>query len=175
MRRQSPYNMCSSWHSSQTIWYQAGSCGSHLGPSVWTLPSVVFCTMLPRTTFWQPQFHGGHRMLQTNSWGIVWVPTQHQRLDEEDIAGSTLYLFTHARCQDSNHNFYRGFPTILDKGRQLDIILFQRCHLLALQSSGISFNALGNAHSVSVCMRMKRNPPCMLGDWAHCATGEDSW
>jgi hypothetical protein len=47
--------------------------------------------------------------------------------------------------------------------------------LLALQSSGISFNALSNAHSVSVCVHTKRDPPCMIGDWAHCATGDDSW
>ncbi len=174
-RRQSPYNTCSSWHSSQSIWYQAGSCGSHLGPSVWTPLSGIFCTLLPRTTFWWPRFHGGHRMLQTNPRGNVWVPTQHQRLDKEDIAGSTLYLFTYVRRQDSNHNFYRRFSITLDKGSRTDIILFQQCHLLALQSSSISFNALGNAHGVSVWVRMKRDPPCTLGHWAHCATGEDSW
>ncbi len=58
MRRQSPYNTHSSWHSSQSIWYQAGSCGSHLKPSVWTLPSGIFCIVLPRTTFQRPWFHG---------------------------------------------------------------------------------------------------------------------
>ncbi len=175
MRRRSPYNTCSSWHSSQSIWYQAGSCGSHLGPSVWMLLSGLFCTVLPRTTFWWPWFHGGHRMLHTNPQGNVWVLTQHWCLDREDIAGSTLYLFMYVQRQDSNHNFYHGFPKILDKGRQTDIILFLRSHLLTLQSGGIPFNALGNAHGISVCVHTKRDPPCTLGDWAHSATGEDSW
>ncbi len=139
------------------------------------LPSGGFCTVLPRTMLWWPWFHGGYRMLQTNPWGNVWVPTQHQCLDKEDIAGSTLYLFTYVWGQDSNHNFYHRIPTILDNGRRMDMILFQRCHLLALQSDGISFNALGNARDVSVCMHTKRDPPCTLGDWVHCATGEDSW
>ncbi len=72
--------------------------------------------------------------------------------------------------------FLLRIPTILDKGRQTDIILFQRCHLLALQHCGISFNSLGNAGSISVCVHTKRYPPCMLlEDWAHCSTGEDIW
>ncbi len=174
-RRRSPYNTRSGWHSSQSIWYQAGSRGSHLRPFVWTLLSGVFCTVLPRTTLWWPWFHGGHRMLQTNPWGNVWVPIQHQCLDKEDIAGITLFLFTYVWRQNCNCNFYHRFPTMLDKGRWTDIILFQRCHLLALQSGSISFNALGNARGVSVCVRTKKDPPCTLGDWAHCATGEDSW
>ncbi len=122
----------------------------------------VFYTLLPRITFWRPWFHGGHKMFRTNSQGILWVPTQHQSLDEEDFAGSTLKLFTYVHRQNSNHSFYWRFPTILDKGRQTDIILFQRCHLLVLQSGGISFNALGNAHGVSVCMRTNGIP---LASW----------
>jgi hypothetical protein len=98
---------------------------------------------------------------------------------KEDFAGSTLYISTYVRRQDCNHNFYCRFPTILDKGRQTDIILIQRCHLLALKSGGISCNALCNAHgiSVSVCVRTERDPPCTLGDRVHCATstGEDCW
>jgi hypothetical protein len=66
-------------------------------------------------------------------------------------------------------------PTILDKGRRTDIILFQLCHFLALQSGSISFNALGDAHGISVCVFTKKDPPCMLGDRAHCATGDDGW
>ncbi len=104
MRRQSPYNTCSSQHSSQSIWYQAGSHGSHLRPSAWTLLPSIFCTVLPRTTFWQPWFHGGHRMLQANPWGNIWVPTRHQCLGKEDIAGNTLYLFMYVWRRDSNHN-----------------------------------------------------------------------
>jgi hypothetical protein len=49
------------------------------------------------------------------------------------------------------------------------------CHLLALQRGSISFNALGNAPGVSVCMCTKWDPPHTLRDLAHCATGEDSW
>jgi hypothetical protein len=124
-------------------------------------------------------------LMTSVSWGTQNAPNKSLRermsthptpmSGQEDIEGSTLYLFTYDWHQDSNQNFYCRFPTILDKGRQTDIILFQRCHLLALQSGGISFNALGNARGISVCVHTKRNPPCMLGDWAHCATGEDSW
>jgi hypothetical protein len=40
----------------------------------------------------------------------------------------------------------------------MDIVLIQRCHLLAPQSGGISFNALGNSRGVSVCVHTKRDP-----------------
>jgi hypothetical protein len=93
------------------------------------------------------------------------------------------YVWTKKILQEAHYTFSRmsgakiatTISTADFQQWQTDIILFQRCHLLALQSGGISFNALSNAHCVSVCMHTKRDTPCTLGDWAHCATGKDSW
>jgi hypothetical protein len=47
-------------------------------------------------------------------------------------------------------------------------------HYKAVTSHSM-LSAMHTAYLSACAQRREKDPPCTLGDWAHCATGEDCW